>query len=324
MRAFIDRLISLLKDTLREWRDDNTASVAASLAYYAIFSLSPTLIVLAVSVGIVIDQGTVERGIVSGLEFTVGSEAAETINEILEENTREESDLLGTIVWFAVSIWGASGLFTQLQKAMNRIWEVRPMPRRPLVAFVINRLLSLSVILIAGLLLLSTLIMNTGVNLLIREVEAYADVAFLIRPLQFGVTIFMMTILFMLLFAILPDVIIRWQDVLVGAVLTAFLFFLGQFMLGVYLANANIGSAFGAAGSLTVILVWIYYSVQIFLFGAQFTEVWARRHGAFIRPARDSDWRNITQTQEELRQVGIELVQAESGDATGNHPETVQ
>jgi membrane protein len=305
MPQFLGRAIILVKDTLREWRDDNSASVAASLAYYAIFSLSPTLIVLAVSVGIVIDRGTVEQEIISGLQRTVGSDAAETINQVIEENTREESDLLGTVVWFAVSIWGASGLFTQLQKAMNRIWEVRPMPRRPLVAFAINRMLSLSVILVAGLLLLATLVMNTGVNIVIREVESYADMVFLIRPLQFVITIFMMTVLFMLLFAILPDVIIRWQDVMVGAILTAFLFFLGQFMLGIYLANANIGSAFGAAGSLTVILVWIYYSAQIFLFGAQFTEVWARRYGAFIRPSQGSDWRNITQTQEELRHVGI-------------------
>lgn len=313
---YLKSLFRLIRETVEEWQHDHTSAIAASLAYYTIFSLSPILIVLAVTVGTFIDQNTVEDNIVGGIETTVGGEAAATIDTLLDENRREATDVVGTVIWFAVSIWGATGLFTQVQTAINKVWEVKPMPQRPLLAFIENRILSFSIILTSGFLLLSTLIINTGINFLVREASELADVLFLIRPLQFFVTVIMLTILFMLLFKILPDVLIRWRDVLVGAVLTSLLFFVGQFAVGLYLASASIGSAFGAASSLTVLLVWIYYSAQIFLFGAQFTEVWARHYGEYIRPSRRSDWHNITRTQEELRRVGVSLEIDAASDET--------
>jgi len=307
MRAAIKSFITLIRETLDEWSHDHTTAVAASLAYYAVFALSPILIIMAVTVGTVIDRNQVESEIIGGVESTVGEEAARTIDSLLDNNTREETDLLGTIVWFGVVIWGSSGMFTQLQNALNKIWEVKPMPNRPLLAFVENRVLSFAIVLTVNLFLLSTLVINTGISILIVNFEELADVAFLIRPLQLLVTVTMLTVLVALVFKVLPDVQITWPDVITGAVFTSVLFFAGQFVVGLYLANASVGSAFGAAGSLTVVLVWIYYSAQIFLFGAQFTEVWARHHGHYIRPSRRSGWRNITRTQEELRRAGIML-----------------
>jgi len=298
-------IISLTRETLREWSDDHTSAVAASLAYYAVFALSPILIIMAVTVGTVIDRTTVESEIVGGVEAAVGDDVANTIDRLLDSNTAEETDVFGTIVWIAIVVWGSSGMFTQIQNALNKIWEVRPQPSRPLLAFIENRILSFSIVLTVNVFLLATLLINTGINILIRDFRELADVVFLIRPLQLLVSVTMMTILFAVVFKVLPNVRIRWQDVIVGAFFTATLFYAGQFAVGLYLANASVGSAFGAAGSLTVVLVWIYYSMQIFLFGAQFTEVWARHHGEYIKPTKRSGWLNKYKTQEELRRVGI-------------------
>ena len=298
-------IVSLFRETLREWSDDHTSAVAASLAYYAIFALSPILIIMAVTVGTVIDRTTVESEIVGGVEAAVGDDVADTIDRLLDSNTAEATDVFGTLVWIAIVVWGSSGMFTQIQNALNKIWEVRPTPNRPLLAFIENRILSFSIVLTVNVFLLATLLINTGINILIRDFRELADVIFLIRPLQLLVSVTMMTILFAVVFKVLPNVHIRFQDVFVGALFTAVLFYAGQFAVGLYLASASVGSAFGAAGSLTVVLVWIYYSMQIFLFGAQFTEVWARHHGQYIQPTKKSGWLNKYKTKEELRRVGI-------------------
>jgi len=298
----------LFQETIKEWLEDGASSIAASLAYYTIFSLSPLLILIALMIGIVMDQQQVEETLLENVEVTVGAEVAQTFRGLLQSSEEREGDLAGTIIWITVIVWGASGLFAQLQNALNKIWEVKAMPGRSPLYFIRNRAISASIVLLAGGTLLSTMVVNTGISMAIEHFEEAAALAFIIRPMQLVVSVTMTTFLFAMVYKVLPDVIIGWKDVWVGAAFTSFLFFLGQFAVGLYLSNSDIGSVFGAAGSLTVVLVWIYYSAQILLFGAEFTEVWARHHGSSIVPDEGAVWINEAQARREAEAAGKEFI----------------
>lgn len=276
----------LATQTIREWSEDNASAVAAALAYYAIFSLSPLLIVIALVLGFVIGANEAEQQVLSPLETTLGNDSTSTLETTLEQTDEFDARAgAGAIaIWLAVVIWGVTGIFTQIQRALNIIWEVRVVPGRAVWILIKNRLLAIFTLLVAGVFMVGSTVFNAALSA--------ADVGLLVRPLQFAITLTMISLVFATLFKILPDVTIAWKDVAVGAVFTALLFILGQFVVGLYLTSSDIGSVYGAAGSLTVILVWIYYSAQIFLFGAEFTEVWARQHGAVIVPDEDAEWVN--------------------------------
>lgn len=288
----------LLRETLREWNEDGAAAIAASLAYYAIFSLSPLLIIVALFFGLVLDQASVETNLVDSIRGTVGDGAAQIIRDLIINRPATRDDLAGTIIWISVILWGASGLFAQLQTALNKIWEVKPMPGRSPLTLVKNRVFSFMVVISVGIVLLLTMLINSILNRALQTGDIQAT-ALLVRPVQFIFTVAMTTVLIAAIFHILPDVIIRWRDLWVGSLFTGMLFYGGQFLLGLYLSQSSIGSVFGAAGSLTAILVWIYYSAQILLFGAEFTEVWARHYGASIRPDDDAVWVNESHAQRE-------------------------
>ena len=286
----------ILSETLKEWREDNATNVAAALAYYAIFSLSPLLIIVALVLGVVIGSEDAQGQVLEGLQSVLGDQGAGTLEAALEgKEAGPSAGLVSGAIWFAVVFWGVSGLFAQLQKALNIIWEVRLQPGASPLIIVKNRLLSFSVVMVASALIVTSTIINTA----LADVDVGSPL--ILRPLQFLISLTVITLLFAAVFKILPDVIIAWGDVWVGALFTALLFMFGQVIVGLYISNTNIGSVYGAAGSLTIILVWIYYSAQIFLFGAEFTEVWARYHGANIEPDADAEWINPEQAARERR-----------------------
>lgn len=307
--AFLRQFIFLIRESMREWQEDGAANLAAALAYHTIFSLSPLLIMIALVIGAVLDRNTVSEELINDVEVAIGPEAAETLQDILENEESQPPDvranLIGAVVWFSVVIWGASGLFSQLQKALNRIWEVKARPGRSPLFFIKDRFISIIVVIFVSVLLLIVTLANAGLNLLIRNFDEIAQLSYIIRPTQFLVTTLMLTVLFAMIYKVLPDVIIHWRDLWVGAAVTGFLFFIGQFVVGLYLSISNVGSVFGAASSLTVILVWVYYSAQILLFGAEFTEVWARYHGARIRPDPVAVWVNEIQARREAEMAGL-------------------
>ncbi|MGQ9909340.1 MAG: YihY/virulence factor BrkB family protein [Candidatus Flexifilum sp.] len=296
--ALLRQFLLLMRETIREWGEDGGAAIAASLAYYTIFSLSPLLIIVALFLGILFDQAAVQESVIGSVRTAVGENGALIIKSIITSQPQTRADGFGALLWFAVVIWGASGLFAQLQHALNKIWEVRPVPGRSPFALIKNRLFSFLIVILVGLVLFATTLINTLLNNVVREADSTVS-ALIVRPAQFVITVTMITLLIAVVFKVLPDVFIRWRDVLVGSAFTAVLFFIGQFLVGLYLANADIGSVFGTAGSLTVILVWIYYSAQILLFGAEFTEVWARHHGHYIRPDGDATWVNEIRARRE-------------------------
>lgn len=312
VRSLLNTFILLLRETVREWLDDHAASIAASLAYYTIFSLSPLLIIIALFLGLFLDETSIQTGFIDSVRGTVGDSGAQIIRDLVSTRQTATTDIVGTIIWISVVVWGASGLFAQLQSALNKIWEVKPAPGRSPFVIVKNKLFSFIIVAFVGMTLFMTMLINTGLNSIIIGSSQTGTLVVVVRVAQFLITMGMTTLLIAAVYKILPDVVIRWHDLWVGALFTAFLFYVGQFLVGLYLSRTNVGSVFGAAGSLTAILVWIYYSAQILLFGAEFTEVWARHYGSYIRPDADATWVNEAHARREIKRANAHFAETDS------------
>lgn len=281
--------VGLLRETAREFGRDECASMAASIAYFSLLSLPPLLAVLVALAGTLYADAEVQEAVAGQLGGVLGADAAEQIRAMIEGAREAGSNGLGRVLGVAALVFGATGAFAQLQQALNRAWDVRPDPRTSFVkTFVTKRLLSLGMILTIALLLAVSLVLSTAVSLLADQLGAliggagalFARAASLVLPLV------LFTLLFAAVFKVLPDADVRWEDVWVGAFATALLFVVGKYLFSLYFSTANVGAAFGAAGSVVVVLVWIYYTALLLLLGAEFTQVYARRHGAKILPSK--------------------------------------
>ena len=276
----------VLKGTFRGFAQDECASLAAALAYYALFSLPPLLVIVTWIATRAFDPQEVRGHIGSQLQNVVGEEGAEQVATMVEKAQRPEQRTLGAIVGIGALLFGATGALGQLQASLNRVWGVKPDPQAGGVKqFLLKRVLSLAMVLVIGFLLLIALVVTAVVSAVSDQwlPGNWSRPLLLVvsQAVDFGVA----TLLFAALFKVLPDAKIAWRDVWVGAGVTALLFVLGKFALGFYLGRSDVGSAFGVAGSLALILVWIYYSGLILLLGAEFTQVWARSYGTEIQPA---------------------------------------
>jgi membrane protein len=276
----------LIKDTVDEWFEDKAARLAAALAYYAIFSLAPLLIIILAITGMIIDPAKVETYITQQAQGLVGPEGAGIIRSIAENASQPSSSVPGAIVGFGILIFGATGFFVQLQDALNMIWEVQPDPGRGFMNLLWARFLSFLMILGIGFLLLVSLLVSTGLAALTQYLTGIIpfDIG-LSRIVELVVSFVVITFLFGAIFKVLPDVEIEWRDVWVGAAVTALLFVVGKYLISLYLGTKSFSSTYGAAGSIMVLLLWVYYSAQILLFGAEFTQVYARRFGSRLAPA---------------------------------------
>lgn len=275
-----------LKETFDEWKDDNALQWGAALAYYATLSLAPLLLVLVSVTGIFYGREAASGKLVEKFQTWAGPDVAESLSSILE-NAGQPGSGWAAALGFLVLLLGASGLFTQLKNALNHFWDLESNGgggwKRGLLRKIGDRLLAFGMVLLSGLLVLATLASSTLLSALTDYAETLLPFGkWLARGLQLGLTLAVFTLLVALLFRLLPDGEITWGDVWVGAIVTAVLFVLGQWVLGLYLSHSSVGSAFGAAGSLIVLLVWIYYTAQILFVGAEITQVWARRYGSRI------------------------------------------
>jgi membrane protein len=277
---------SVLQATFREFGQDDCASMAAALAYYTIFSL-PALLVIAIWVaGLAFDPHEVQGYVGSEIEEVVGREGAAQVQTMIRRTQTPESGTLAAIIGIGTLLFGATGALGQLQASLNRAWGVKPDPAAGgLKQFFVKRVLSLAMVLVVGFLLLAALVVTAAVSAFSERVlpGSWSGPALLVA--NFAIDLGIVTLLFAALFKVLPDAKIAWRDVWVGAAVTGLLFALGKFGLGFYLGRSDIGSAYGVAGSLALVLVWIYYSGLILLLGAEFTQVWARRYGTEIQPA---------------------------------------
>ncbi len=276
---------AIAKETATDWSDDDASRLAASLAFYTLLSLAPLLIIVVAIAGMALGPEAARGQIATELGQLVGSQAAKGIEAVLASARSPTGGTIGTIVGAVVLIVGASGVFGELQYALNHIWEVKAKPGRGILGEVKDRFFSFTMVLGVAFLLLVSLVLSAALSVAGRTFTSMLPGGELLwQGLNFAFSFCLITGLFALIFKYVPDVEIRWSDVWVGAAMTALLFTIGKSLLGVYLGKASFNSSYGAAGSLVVLVVWVYYSAQILFLGAEFTQVQARRRGRPLKP----------------------------------------
>jgi membrane protein len=283
-------IVNLFKKSVSDFIADDCMDSAAALSYYTIFSLPAILVLLLLLVSSVMDANDVRGGLESQMQNLMGPNAGEQVRTIIEKAQQKPSGgLIPTVLGILGLIFGATGAFGQLQKTLNRTWDVEPDPNQGgIKAFLSKRVFSLGIILVVAFMLLVSLVISaalSGMGDRLGSVLPSGLSGPVLQALNLVISLGAITLLFAAMFKVLPDAKISWRSVWVGAVFTAILFVLGKFAIGLYLGKSNPGQAYGAAGSLAVLLLWIYYSSLIVLFGAEFTETWAQeRRGETIEP----------------------------------------
>ncbi|HYO23428.1 MAG TPA: YihY/virulence factor BrkB family protein [Lacipirellulaceae bacterium] len=280
---------SLLRQTFTEWSDDKAPQLGAALAFYTALSIAPLLVIaLAVSAFFLGDEAA-QGKIISELQTIVGPEGGKAIEDMVANANQPTTGSIAAALSIVTLLFGASGVFGQLQSALNDIWNVKPKPGRGLWGMLRDRFLSFAMVLGVAFLLLVSLVITAGLAAVGNAANILPDsMAWMGQALNFAVSLLVITVLFALMFKYLPDVKIGWRDVWLGAIVTALLFAAGKFAIGLYLGHSSMTSSYGVAGSFVVLLVWTYYSAQIFFFGAELTQVYANRHGARIVPSDDA------------------------------------
>ena len=299
-------MFNLLKDTVREWREDGANRLAAALAYYTTFSLAPLLVLIIAIAGLVGGRDAAQTQTMAQVEDLLGAEGRDFVQEMIETASRPRTGWTATVIGTVTLLVGALGVFGELQNSLNTIWEVKPKPATGLLdgikRFVIKRLISFTMVLGVGFLLLASLVISAALSALGEYIGTRWPLAdFWLALINFTISFIVITFLFAMIFKFLPEIKIAWKDVWLGAAVTSALFTLGKFLIGLYLGRSEVGTTFGAAGSLAILLIWIYYSAQILFFGAEFTQVYASRYGSKIVP----DPGMVKLTEKERAEKGI-------------------
>jgi membrane protein len=283
----VKNIWTILKAAFKGFIDDLALKYSASLAYYTIFSLAPLLLLLISLAGIFLGKDAIQGRIFGQINGLVGNDAAKQIQDMISHLEMSGKSTLSVIVGIIMLIVGATTVFAEIQESINIIWQVKPKPKKGWVKMLKNRLLSGSIIVTLGFLLLVSLIVNGALLALSDHLKNFLPgiTVFLLNVVNVVISFIVISVLFAVIFKVLPDVKARWKDVRSGAIFTAILFMIGRFIIGIYIEKSGGGSAYGAAGSLIVILLWIYYTAAILYFGAEFTRAYADFHGIKIEPA---------------------------------------
>lgn len=308
---------ALLKQTASEYSEDKVSRLAAALAYYTVFSLAPLLIIAIAIAALVFGQEAAQGQIVGQIQGLVGRDGAEFIQTAIDNaNDKKHTGIIATVINIAVLLFGASGVFAQLQDALNTVWEVAPKPEQGLLNVIRQRFLSFAMVLVIAFLLLTSLVLSAALAALGNLLSGLLPgMGVLWQIVNFVISFGVITMLFAMIYKFLPDAKIAWGDVWIGAALTSLLFTVGKLLLGLYLGNASFGSTYGAAGSLVILLAWVFYSAQILFIGAEFTQVYASKYGSRIVPTKNA----VALTEEARAQQGMprpEAVEAAAQEQT--------
>lgn len=278
--------LSILGAAGQNWLQSQAFIYAAALAFFTVFSIAPVMIIAVTVVGLVLGEQAAEGKIMAQLEDTIGPEAAEVVETAVINSQIDQSGVLPTIIGIAAILIGASTVFAQMQQSLNRIWEVAARPtRNSMLIFIRARVLSLTIVLAIGFILLVSLLLSVALRTVMVYAEQWLPMpGFVLIGFELVLSLTVVTLLFAAMFRILPDVILSWKDVMLGALLTAILFTLGRSLIAMYLANTATASTYGAAGSLVLLLLWVNYSSLILLFGAAFTRAHLEARGLPVRP----------------------------------------
>jgi membrane protein len=276
----------LLKDTYAQWNEREPFSNSIIIAYYAIFSLPGLLVIIINVAGYFYDEKAVTRRITEEIQAMVGGNTAEDVGAIIEKANESKGTVLASILGIATLLFGATGVFYQMQQILNKMWEVKPKPKQKILKLIRDRVFSFGLILAVGFLLLVSLVLSAALSAFADWVAGNfsesLNIVFKLLDILFSFAI--VTILFASVYKFLPDAKISWKDVWIGALLTSALFVVAKFALGLYFGKSDPASTYGAAGSIILIMLWVSYAGLILLFGAEFTQVYANRYGKKIRP----------------------------------------
>ncbi len=278
--------VFILRDTVKLWLELNAFAHAGSLAFYTLFSLAPVMIIAVTMIGVVLGEEAAQGQIVAQLEEAIGAEAAAAVEGAVAQSRLDQAGLLPTVIGLTAMLVGATTVFAQMQQSLNAIWGVRAKPSRSSIFLLIkSRVLSLTVVLSIGFILLVSLLFSVVLRAVIRFADEWIPLPpGVVGSMEFVISLMLIALLFAMIFKILPDVITSWRDVALGALVTAVLFALGRYGIAIYLTHAAPASTYGAAGSLVLLLLWVYYSSLILLFGAAFTRTHMEARGRPIIP----------------------------------------
>jgi membrane protein len=284
---------TMFKDTFRQWNEREPFNNSIIIAYYTIFSLPGLLVIIINVAGYFFEKESVTKNVTTQIQGVVGGDSAKDVEEILT-NTQSEDDKaisLASILSVATLLFGATGVFYQLQQILNKMWEVKPKPKQKILKLLKDRVFSFGLILVVGFLLLVSLVLSAALTAVSDWVGSHVSESLnvVFKILDILVSFGVVTLLFAAIYKFLPDAKIKWRDVWMGAIVTAVLFVIAKFLLGLYFGNSDPGSAYGAAGTIILIMLWVSYAGLILLFGAEFTQVYATKHGRKIVPAEGAE-----------------------------------
>lgn len=278
----------LLSEVVASWNQHGASAQSAALAFYTIFSLAPVLVVVIALAGAFFDEEAVRGQIFAEFRGLMGDEAARLVQEVLKSAGRPAAGRTAALLGFITLLLGATAVFGQLQDSLNRVWDVAPKPGAVFTTLLRKRMLSFTVVLALGFLLMVSLVLSAALSGFSQYLERHLDIpAALLEVSNFVLSFLVITLLFGTIYRLLPDVRLDWQDVFFGSVVTALLFVVGKSLIGFYLGRTSVASAYGAAGSLVVVLLWVYYSALIFFFGAIFTRIHSRQYRRNRAPAEE-------------------------------------
>jgi membrane protein len=292
--------LQILKHTAYAFNEDNAFKLSASLSYYTVFALGPLLIIVLSLAGMIYGKEAARGQLYKDLDGLVEPEVALQIQQIIANAMHTHATTIGAVIGFIILFIGATGVFTEIQGSINFIWSVKAKPKKGWLKYLGNRLLSFSLVLGLGFLLLVSLVVNTLLTLLsTRLTQLFPHyTVYLFNVINMVVILTVITGLFAVIYKVLPDAIISWKDALIGSAFTALLFLLGKFLIGYYLERINLDITYGTAASIVIILTWVYYSSLILYFGAEFTKVYALHSGEGIRPKQTAEFIIKRETKE--------------------------
>jgi len=296
-KNILSNIWQLLKKASEEYIGDRALKLGASLSYYTIFSLPPLLIIIISICGFFFGAEAVKGEIYGQISHLVGKDSAIQIQEMIKNAALSKDGVLATTIGIITLIFGASGVFGEIQDSINLIWGIKAKPNRGLAKLIRNRLVSFSMIVVIGFLLLVSLVVNALIEILNTKLQVIFPhtSVYIFYVVNLIILFAIITLLFAIVFRTLPDGKVAWKDALIGSLFTSFLFMIGKSAIGLYLGNSKIATTYGAAGSLIIILLWVYYSALILYFGAEFTKVYSYTFGSKITP---NDYAVYIQTHE--------------------------
>lgn len=290
MVKFFQKVWLLIRETVKKFQDNDPVVYAAAIAFFTVFSLPSMLIIIVKFVGSILSRKEIQQNLAEQIESLIGPASADEIVRIIENRAIGDSGFLVSTVGIFFLLFSATVIFAFLQKALNSIWGVRPKPKRGALKFAQDRFISFSIIIVLSFLMLVSLALEAILSFARNYIEELFSsyTVYVMDLTNYFISLVVIAVIFALIFKFLPDAKIRWRDVIVGSVVTALLFTLGKYLIGLLLSNTNITTTYGAAGSLAGILVWVFYSSIIVLIGAMFTRVYAANIGKEIRPKKHS------------------------------------